>query len=362
MFNNPTSVKLYRIGTAACLCLFLSGCPTASNPTQPQTPPQTSAPSPPPQTSSSSSSAGNTSSPRQPSQPSSAAQSEGSKQSGETQSQSTVASGDTIEPPEDDARTSGGSNDPSAQSASEGNSDDGDSLEPGFGDGIASGNNLPDLRDEPARPAAQGTASESDGTADDMGGFETAGQPNGETANGGSSKNYDDSSHYSLPAGMPRGSGGYGSPTGMPAGGDGPLTPAEQIAILDAQLEQGAGEFDTMIMETQARQRAAARAQAATRQPKPIASAGSSGRGNSPYEDDGEDSGGYSTGGGMGGASAEGNVAQNTAKYPAPADIPSGNNDDVVARQLREAAMREPDPAVRERLWDEYRNYTGIKK
>jgi len=32
----------------------------------------------------------------------------------------------------------------------------------------------------------------------------------------------------------------------------------------------------------------------------------------------------------------------------------------VVARQLREAAMREPDPELRERLWDEYRAYTGL--
>ena len=41
-------------------------------------------------------------------------------------------------------------------------------------------------------------------------------------------------------------------------------------------------------------------------------------------------------------------------------DEPDGNDDDVVARQLREAAMREPDPAVREKLWDEYRKYKGI--
>ena len=36
------------------------------------------------------------------------------------------------------------------------------------------------------------------------------------------------------------------------------------------------------------------------------------------------------------------------------------SDDDVVARQLREAAMREPDPAIREKLWDEYRKYKGI--
>jgi hypothetical protein len=48
--------------------------------------------------------------------------------------------------------------------------------------------------------------------------------------------------------------------------------------------------------------------------------------------------------------------------YPPPEDIPSGRDDDVVARQLREAAMREPDPELREALWDEYRKYTGISE
>ena len=46
--------------------------------------------------------------------------------------------------------------------------------------------------------------------------------------------------------------------------------------------------------------------------------------------------------------------------FPAPEDIPSGRDDDVVARQLREAAMSEPDLQLREALWQEYRNYTGL--
>ena len=52
--------------------------------------------------------------------------------------------------------------------------------------------------------------------------------------------------------------------------------------------------------------------------------------------------------------------SQNTESFPPPEDIPSGRDDDVVARQLREAAMSEPDPELREALWDEYRNYTGL--
>ena len=250
-----------------------------------------------------------------------------------------------MEPPEDDPGSSG---EQSAQSDSEASIEPNSGAEPGFGDDIAGADSLPDLRDEPRQEARPGIPSEASVT-----GAGDTGQSANQTDGTGSSDRYG-------------GSGVYGSPTGMPAGGSGPLTPAEQVAILDAQLEKGAGEFDTIIMETQAKQRAAARAQAG-RQSTPIgeggnASGGGASEGNSPYEDDTANAGGYSTGGGMGGATVGGSVPQNTAKYPAPADIPNGNNDDVVARQLREAAMRESDPAVRERLWDEYRKYMGIEK
>ncbi len=43
--------------------------------------------------------------------------------------------------------------------------------------------------------------------------------------------------------------------------------------------------------------------------------------------------------------------------FPPPPDIPSGTDDDVVARQIREAAMKESDPELREKLWEEYRRY-----
>ncbi|MEE8108470.1 MAG: hypothetical protein V3T36_04885, partial [Gammaproteobacteria bacterium] len=42
---------------------------------------------------------------------------------------------------------------------------------------------------------------------------------------------------------------------------------------------------------------------------------------------------------------------------PPPEDIPDGSDDDVVARQLREAAQNERDPVLRDKLWDEYRAY-----
>lgn len=45
-----------------------------------------------------------------------------------------------------------------------------------------------------------------------------------------------------------------------------------------------------------------------------------------------------------------------------PSDIPSGRDDDVVARQIREAAMKESDPELKEKLWNEYRKYKSNQK
>ena len=42
---------------------------------------------------------------------------------------------------------------------------------------------------------------------------------------------------------------------------------------------------------------------------------------------------------------------------PTPPDIPDGHDDDIIARQLREAAENEADPKLREKLWEEYRKY-----
>ena len=44
-----------------------------------------------------------------------------------------------------------------------------------------------------------------------------------------------------------------------------------------------------------------------------------------------------------------------TEVIPIPDDIDDGQGDDIVLRQIRDAAMREKDPVLRERLWDEYR-------
>ena len=70
-------------------------------------------------------------------------------------------------------------------------------------------------------------------------------------------------------------------------------------------------------------------------------------------------SGGPQTGGQGGSGSAGGAVGGSGGQgaSTAPADVGSGSDDDIVARQLREAAESETDPALREKLWDEYRQY-----
>jgi len=47
------------------------------------------------------------------------------------------------------------------------------------------------------------------------------------------------------------------------------------------------------------------------------------------------------------------------ASAPLPDDIDEGQGDDIVLRQIREAAMREQDPQLRDKLWDEYRRIKG---
>jgi len=208
---------------------------------------------------------------------------------------------------------------------------------------------LPDLRDEPSLEDALGTMEEAMGEAAG-GGTSGAGGTYAGTAESGAGD----------------GASGVGGTAGAPAGaaGGGPLTRAEQVAILDAQLERGTGEFDSMILEEQTAQRRAARERDTSVEPSGQGDETGAGPGGGYGPEGGvAGAGGYSTGGGMGGASrGGGTIPPDTAKFPPPADIPDGDDDDVVARQLREAAMREPDPAVREKLWDEYRKYKGIER
>ena len=159
--------------------------------------------------------------------------------------------------------------------------------------------------------------------------------------------------------------GGTGQPGGIGQGGQGrgnrPLTAEERAAILDERLRRGYEVFDGEILEEQRRVQTENNSDRA---------GGTLGDGTYPggnAEGGSNDMGGATASAGQqpqtmpadsGERGSSGNAPEVT--YPPPDDIPSGRNDDVVARQLREAAMREPDPELREKLWEEYRQYTGI--
>ncbi len=54
-----------------------------------------------------------------------------------------------------------------------------------------------------------------------------------------------------------------------------------------------------------------------------------------------------------GGSSAGGSASGQQAKRPSGSD----QDDDIVARQLREAAEKETDPELKKKLWKEYEDY-----
>ena len=144
------------------------------------------------------------------------------------------------------------------------------------------------------------------------------------------------------------------------------MTQAERQAALDARLEEGIAVFDGMILGERERAQGAG----------DVGGNGDATGGNSSGSGipGGQPNGGSptviasapNTSSGTGrmpnlGRSREGDFDNsNQANFPPPPDIPNGNADDVVARQLRAAAMSEADPELREKLWNEYRTYTGL--
>lgn len=55
-----------------------------------------------------------------------------------------------------------------------------------------------------------------------------------------------------------------------------------------------------------------------------------------------------------------GELSEEEIRARTPDDIEDLVSDDIVAKQLKEAALSEDDPVLRERLWDEYRSYNDL--
>jgi len=156
-----------------------------------------------------------------------------------------------------------------------------------------------------------------------------------------------------------------------------PLNSAERTGILDAELETGLGEFDELLLREQQRIRAAA--PRSTQHAAAADGGGGSGSGQTEREGDSGQTGAAGSGEAEGsgsqvgqggdvsegppGAGAGGQAAvSRTGAQGQPPGIPDGSDDDVVARQLREAAEQETDPELQKKLWEEYRRYKqGIR-
>lgn len=184
---------------------------------------------------------------------------------------------------------------------------------------------------------------------------------------------------------MPGGTGGAGGAGGA-AGGDGECgqdlpggvggmqgsgecqgevgqypgeTPAQRKARLEKELDKSVGDFDGVLAGEQ----------------KEISTVGRDTKG---FGGQGGGGGGVGLGkqasGGIQGTgevartetdesaaspSVEG-LSEEEIKRRTPDDIPDLVSEDIVAKQLREAALAEDDPALRERLWEEYRKYNSL--
>ena len=190
------------------------------------------------------------------------------------------------------------------------------------------------------------------------GGFDPAGGGAGTSPGGPGGGDY---TLDTLPGGgVFQGSAGA---AGQPGGDGGGMTAAQRAAVLDGQLRRTYEIHDEVLRREQAEARGVGMPGGGNNGGPPPGGGGEGGAQQSGGPD------GAGSPNGPGGPEFDGppmppspssGGRQGQPTYPPPDDIPSGRDDDVVARQLREAAMTEPDPELREALWDEYRNYTGI--
>ena len=156
--------------------------------------------------------------------------------------------------------------------------------------------------------------------------------------------------------GATTGTGGAGSVGEFPE-----ESSAERAERLGRELDESIGGFDETLGEEQ----------------REIAAAGRIVQGYDMGGGEGQGSGGIVSLGGQAsstdGPSGAGGLGGNTAPSDplagltqqevaelTPSDIPTMVDDDIIARQLREAAIVEKNPGLRDRLWDEYRKYKGL--
>jgi hypothetical protein len=139
---------------------------------------------------------------------------------------------------------------------------------------------------------------------------------------------------------------------------------AERTAGLDGELEASFREFEERMARERGRlaeQGVSAPAGGAVTGPATVGGSAAAESGEFGQHDPGGAGGPSAAPGEDGGAVTAGSptepIGGGAQGVQVPPDVGDGAGDDIVARQIREAAMSETDPELREKLWDEYRRY-----
>lgn len=225
-----------------------------------------------------------------------------------------------------------------------------------------------------------GSTGSSGGSSGGTGGS-SGGSAGGATASGG--------------AGLPTPSGGNSGSSGSEQGDGGTSTAngstadsaesGQTVGDLDGVLDESLDDFDDNVLGQDAGSKsdidilnpAGGGSSAGISSDEPIFEEGDLGAPGGMVVEDSEIEQRASEGGGASGASGGGGAGapgeqQTVASassgnasggegdlIPIPDDVGDGQGDDIVLRQIRDAAEKEKDPVLREKLWDEYRR---IKK
>jgi hypothetical protein len=154
--------------------------------------------------------------------------------------------------------------------------------------------------------------------------------------------------------------------SGECAGGVGEIpgeTEAERKARLEGELDKSVGGFDEVLAEEQKE------ISTVGRNTEGFGGGGAGGGGgvglgkqaSGGIEGTGEGVARSESGaGGSGSTPSIESMSEEEIAKRTPPDIPDLVSEDIVAKQLREAALAEEDPVLRERLWEEYRNYNNL--
>lgn len=165
-------------------------------------------------------------------------------------------------------------------------------------------------------------------------------------------------------------------PEEKPGSGQGsPKTPItaqtnmEKMASIEDPLSKSLNEFDLWQQKKQEKIRDVVASQRSAGSPPRAKEKGSGGDiqsepGGAGRQSDkpSSESRGMDTEPRMAEAGAAPGVEKQVKNSPRGRVVGGGSDDDVVARQLREAAEKEQDPVMKEKLWDEYRKYKASKR